>query len=211
MRANATEQSLADFLGALASASPAPGGGAAAALCGALAAALAAMVGRVAAGRDRSGADATDALVSSADLLVQRLATLVADDMRAYEGVMEARRSKEGPDAMQRALTRATETPLMMAKSSLEVLTLCGRLAPHARPRTASDLGVAAALAWGALEAAALTVRANLAELPDDRFTRTVESELADMLARAQTTREQVSGILARASPRLTSPFTGLP
>jgi len=143
-----------------------------------------------------------NALVASADVLIGRLAALVTDDMRAYEEVMEARRSNEGPDAMQRALTRATETPLTMAKSSLDVLTLCGSLAPHARPRTASDLGVAVALAWGALEAAALTVRANLAELPDDRFTRTVERELVDMLAQARATRERVSGILAERGRR---------
>ena len=90
----------------------------------------------------------------------------------------------------------------MMARRSRDVLTLSATIARHARPRTASDLGVAAALAGAALEAAALTVRANLAELMDDRFARTAELELVDMLAQARATRERVSEILAERGRR---------
>lgn len=197
-----TDASVSAFLDALASGTPAPGGGAAAALCGALAAALAAMVGRVAGGRDPSKAGELTGLVARADQLARQLAALVTEDMRAYESVVDARRSGMGPDAMQHALTRATETPLMMARSSREVLSLSETLAHHARPRTVSDLGVAAVLAWGALEAAALTVRANLADLSDAEFVRSAERELADVLAEAKGARERASDVLAGRSRR---------
>lgn len=197
-----TEEFLPAFLTALASAAPAPGGGAAAALCGALAAALVAMVGRVSAARDPSGTSEAGALVARADQLAQRLTRLVTEDMHAYEGVMAARRSGEGPDAMQRALARATEAPLMMARSSRDVLALCETVAPRARPRTVSDLGVAAALAWAALEAAALTARANLADVADARVARVGEAELADLLAQGRAARERMSEPMAGRARR---------
>jgi len=197
-----SEPSLSGFLGALASGAPAPAGGAAAALCGALAAALAAMVGRVAAARDAARTADLGVLVEKADQLARRLSTLVGDDTRAYEGVVAAGRSGEGAGAVQRALVHATETPLMMARSCRDVLVLSEALAAHARPRTASDLGVAAALAWGALEAAALTVRANLADVTDPGFARATERELTDLLAEAGAARERATATLASRGRR---------
>ena len=196
------EESLPAFLTALASAAPAPGGGAATALCGALAAALLAMVGRVTVGHDPSETGEMGPLVARADQLAQRLAELVTEDMHAYEGVMAARRSGEGGDAMQRALARATETPLMMARSSRDVLVLCEAVAARARPRTISDLGVAATLAWGALEAAALTARANLADVTDARFARVAQGELADLLAQGRAAHERLSDTIAGRANR---------
>ena len=197
MTSASSELSLSAFLGALASGAPVPGGGAAAALCGALAAALAAMVGRVAIARDAVKADEASVLVEKADQLAGRLSALVGEDVRAYEGVVVAGRSNEGAGAVQRALVRATETPLMMARGCRDVLVLSEALAADARPRTVSDLGVAAALAWGALEAAVLTVRANLADVTDAGFVRATERELMDLLAEAGASRERTTATLA--------------
>jgi len=186
-----------EFLTALGSGAPAPGGGAAASLCGALAAALVAMVCRVTAARDPSATSEVSASIARADELGQRLARLVTEDMDAYRRVVEARRSGGGPDAVQRALTRATEVPLMLVRDSRDVLALCESVAPRARASALSDLGVAAALAWGALESGVLTVRANLADVTAARFATVSEDELAALLAEGREARQRASETIA--------------
>jgi formiminotetrahydrofolate cyclodeaminase len=169
------------FLVALASADPSPGGGAAAALGGALAAALVAMVGRVTAARDPSIREEMSATALEADDLRERLTGLVTQDMDAYRGVLDARRSGQ-PGAAELAHTRATEVPLMIARDSQHVLAMCEATARRARRSTLSDLGVAATLAWAALEAGALTARTNLGDLRDVAFVEAAERELASLL-----------------------------
>ena len=197
-------QSVDAFLAALASGKPIPGGGAAAALSGALAAALVAMVGRVTAARDASVEAAANAIVTEADDLAARLARLVTEDMDAYRSVVEARRSGGGP-AMERALVRATEVPMALARRSRDVLALDETLAPVARKSALSDLAVAATLAWGALESGALTARANLADLPDADFARTSEDELRGLLDQGRALRlrllETIAARARRGSP----------
>jgi methenyltetrahydrofolate cyclohydrolase len=189
-----------EFLAALASGAPTPGGGAAAALCGAMAAALVAMVGRVTAARDSSVTGEMSAIVALADDLGGRLAGLMTDDMDAYRSVIEARRSGGGPEAIERALARATEVPMKLAAASRDVLALSETLAPLARRSALSDLAVAAALAWGALESGAATARANLAEVVDAELARSSETELTGLLANGQHTRHRLlETIRARA------------
>ena len=195
-------ESMHEFLTALGSGAPAPGGGAAASLCGALAAALVAMVCRVTAERDPSTASEVSPSMARADELWQRLAGLVTDDMDAYRRVIDARRSGGGPDAVQRALTRATEVPLMLARGSRDVLALCESVAPRARASALSDLGVAAALAGAALESGVLTARANLADVTDARFARASEDELAVLLAEGREARQRASETIASRTRR---------
>ena len=191
-----------EFLTALGSGAPAPGGGAAASLCGALAAALVAMVCRVTAERDPSTASEVSPSMARADELWQRLASLVTDDMDAYRRVIDARRSGGGPEAVQPALTRATEVPLMLARGSREVLALCESVAARARASALSDLGVAAALAGAALESGVLTARANLADVTDARFARASEDELTVLLAEGREARQRVSETIASRTRR---------
>ena len=196
-----------EFLAALASGAPTPGGGAAAALCGAMAAALVAMVGRVTAARDSSVTGEVSRIVAQADDLGGRLAGLVREDMDAYRSVIEARRAGAGTDAVQHALARATEVPMKLAAASRDVLALGETLAPLARRSALSDLAVAAALAWGALESGAVTARANLAEVADAGLARRSETELTGLLANGQHARHRLQEtIRARGGRSLASP-----
>jgi methenyltetrahydrofolate cyclohydrolase len=179
--ATRSAEPLQAFLVALASGDPTPGGGAAAALGGALAAALVAMVSRATAGRDPGARDEMTVIAMRADELRELLTGLVTQDMDAYRGLLDARRSRQ-PEAAERALRRATEVPLMVARDSQSVLTVCETAASRARASTLSDLAVAAALGWAALEAGALTARANLGDLQDAAFVEASERELARLL-----------------------------
>jgi formiminotetrahydrofolate cyclodeaminase len=158
-----TGGTIKDLLDRIASAGPAGGGGAAAALTGATAAALAALVAGVAARRAPDDPLLRD-IVSEADELRARMLGLIDDDVAAFGRVVEARRRTDAARAaaVRDALIGATEVPLQLAAASVRVLERCVAVLASARPSTVADLGVAAALASGALEGAALTARANL-------------------------------------------------
>jgi formiminotetrahydrofolate cyclodeaminase len=193
-------ESVQEFLAALASGAPTPGGGAAAALCGALAAALVAMVGRVTAARHSSVEGEASGIVAQADELGGRLTRLVTEDMNAYRNVIEARRS--GGRDFERALVRATKVPVRLATAGREVLALGEALAPLARRSALSDLAVASTLAWAALEAGAITARTNLGDVADGEFARMSESELSALLAEGQDARRRLLETIAARAGR---------
>jgi methenyltetrahydrofolate cyclohydrolase len=185
------------FLGELASASPAPGGGAAAALAGALGAALVAMVARVTVARDASAAPMMEEAVASADRLRATLTRLVTDDADAYRRLVQSRATPAGSARRADALRSATAVPLSISRNSREVLALCEAVAPRARASAVSDLGVAAALAWAALDSGATTVRANLKSVTDEEFREASEREVRTLLFDGEQVRGRVSRLVA--------------
>jgi formiminotetrahydrofolate cyclodeaminase len=188
------------FLTELASGSPLPGGGAAAALTGALAAALVGMVCRVAAGRDPSAPGRVE-VAAAADELGRRLMALMREDVAAYGRVLEVgglpadgRAAALGP-----ALVNATDVPLEVGKCTERVLALCDAVVQRAPSRTLGDLGVAASLAWAALEAGSLTARINLRDISDERYVRASLAELNRLAVEGAALRERISkGIAER-------------
>lgn len=191
--------SIESFLARLADASPTPAGGAAVALATATAAALVAMVARVALARTDE-APLRD-IADAADRARRQALALVSEDAEAYAAVVAARRARDGRDAaFAAALTRATEAPLAVARTSGMLLDLAAALAPRARPATRSDLGVAVALAHASLHGAAQTARANLHDVADGGFVERVEAELARIVETGDAARARVQASVGAAS-----------
>ncbi len=180
------ERSLSDLpvgalLDALAGATPAPGGGSAAALAGAMSAALTAMVAGLTVGRPRY-ADAQEemtAVLGRAEALRRALAAGADADTNAYLAVMAAYRLSKENDAqkaertaaIQAAMRRAAEVPLSVAEGCAELLDLAGRVPARGNPNASSDAAVAALLAGLHDElghAKGLAGAVHLGELTDD-------------------------------------------
>ena len=195
----------------LATSDPIPGGGSAAALAGAMGAALVQMVVALTAGRpaaaDHEGALAEigrAAMAAQSDLLA--LAEL---DAAAYDAVVSARRLPRGTELERQArdvqvamATReATMAPLDTARRAARVLELAERLAPIGNRNAISDVGVGALLAATALRGAGLNVRINLPYLAaNDPLRADAARELDNLLAgldeREHSIRETVAGRL---------------
>jgi formiminotetrahydrofolate cyclodeaminase len=203
---------LPTFLDALASGEPTPGGGSAAALAGALGAALAAMVANLTIGRKRYVEIDTQmqAVLREAETLRGRLTALVAEDANAYEQVRAAYRlPKESADdlaarsaAIQAAMQGASMTPLETMRACIAVLRLAEQAATLGNVNAATDGAVGALLAQAGLRGAALNVRVNLGGIDDRDFAAASEQEVASLLAEA----EAITGrILAAVEARLAS------
>jgi glutamate formiminotransferase/formiminotetrahydrofolate cyclodeaminase len=166
---------LDGWLDDLASAAPTPGGGSAAALAGALAAALVAMVGRLTTSRKAYAAVAREfaEITSIADRLRAQFRELVDRDARAYATVMEAYKLPKHTDdekhrrteAIDRALLDAARVPLETARAAAQLLLLARRAAEAGNKNAVCDAGVAALLAEGALRGAVYNVEINVRSL----------------------------------------------
>jgi methenyltetrahydrofolate cyclohydrolase len=166
------EHTANELLDRLASSDPTPGGGSAAALAGATAAALVAMVAGMT--RTRSGSEDDRRVLAEALAHATeegtRLRALIDEDARAYDAVIAARRLPKETDAekdrrrqaVSAALVQAAEVPMRTAEACLRVLRSAEIAAVHGNLNARSDAVTAAALAWAGLAGALENVRVNL-------------------------------------------------
>ena len=193
------ERTLRAFSDDLASSAAVPGGGSAAAYAGAMGAALAAMVGRIA--ERKATSEATTTLIAEADNLRADFIRLVDDDSAAYARVAEAMKLPKTNDdekrvrteRMQTALLAASRVPLEIAKTSRRLLDLCERTVERAASATVSDVGVGAFLAETALRGAALNVMINLASVKDAAQVKALSEDLDRAVDGADAQRKRIS------------------
>lgn len=183
--ANLTVAQLAERM---ASRDPVPGGGSAAALAGAMAASLVAMVAELTLGRTDADPEELGSIRDAARAHMRALLDLAQADAAAYAGVVAARRLPRDTDAQRgvrseavaAATAEAARIPLAAAARVADVAELTARIAPIGNPNAISDAGVAAHLAAAALKGALLNVRINLPYLPGDEALRaTAPAEMA--------------------------------
>ena len=173
------EMTLREFAEDLSSGKATPGGGSAAAYCGAISASLTAMVCNLTVG-NKGFENATPELKRIRDdaiVLRDRLLALSDEDSKAYEEVVRAYRTdpstieeEERLEMIQAALKKCTEVPFEVMELSLEALKLASMVAKKGNPRAISDVGVAALAASMALRGANLNVRINLSEIEDREY-----------------------------------------
>jgi len=206
-------ESLDEYTARLASDAPVPGGGSAAAVVGALGAALVAMVARICGANPKYEEYATDAhsIVAAADALRDELTAARGRDERAFAEVVAAQRlPKATPEeraartnALEAALRAAAEAPLEAAETALRVLHLAARVLKIPNRNLAGDAGCGAEFAFAALTACAYNVRVNHRYMRDEgaiaaqsEVLERYENEAAAMLAQVRTV---VNAALARS------------
>lgn len=193
-----------EFVEALASAAPTPGGGGASAYTGALASALASMVGNLTVGKKKYAAVeecVQSELVELADTR-RRLLELIGEDARAFEPLAAAYRLPRVTEeeaaaqqaALQAALVDACEVPLEIMRQCVEVVESCVFLARHGSVMALSDAGAAAVLAKAALQAASLNVVINIGSMADADRAASYRNDMEDLLAAGVPLADEVYG-----------------
>lgn len=178
MKAPWMEMTVRDFQTALASSSPTPGGGTAAAIALGQASALTVMVCDLTVGKDKwqDGWNvAEEAMVLSAKIM-RRAGELADEDSDAFDEVMASFKLPKNSDeevsirraAIRNATLKATEKPYETAELALELLKILPELASKGNSNAVSDVGVAGLLASAACKGALFNVDINLGSLPED-------------------------------------------
>lgn len=189
MTEHLTDLSCDAFTRALAAKVPAPGGGGAAALAGALAVALCSMAGNFTAGKPRFAAVESDVrrILAEGEGLRARLVALVEADAHAFEPLAQAYRiPADDPSRTARiedALRGACSVPIEIMRACARSLDLLEEMGEKGSRMMRSDVGCGAALAAGALRAAHLTVLVNTTSLAGDPVAAALEAEADGLLA----------------------------
>ncbi len=175
-----------DFADELSTDSPAPGGGSAAALMGALAASLDSMVANltVKKRKRRESWELMRELAPRAQEIKDRMLDAIDEDTMAFNAWMDAARS--GGD-VQAAVTRAIEVPLGVLELCSEMVGMASTLETSGMQSSVSDAGVAAAAAGAAATGAYYNVLINLPELDDAELA-------ASLRERAERALEECAG-----------------
>jgi formiminotetrahydrofolate cyclodeaminase len=194
------------FLDELASKASTPGGGSAAAIMGAMGAALASMVGNLTIGK--KGYEGVEPeikdLLAKTEALRTKLQGMVADDVDVFNQVMGAYGMPKDTDeqkaarseAIQAALKAATDVPLACARACAEVIDLCKPVAEKGNKNVISDAGVAVLAAYAALRSAALNVYINAPGIKDQAFVASRTGELDRILGGKDALMEEIYGIV---------------
>lgn len=208
------ELTVSEFLTRLASDAPAPGGGAVAALAGAQAACLVAMVARITMARRPDEAAGLGPTLARAEDLSREMVALVDRDTEAFLEVMSAYRLPKDdpgrPGAIRAALRRAAEVPLEVARRSVEGMGLARLTVERGIPSARTDAAVAALMARAALEGAALNVLVNLAALKDREFVEETMREVAELREKGQEAAALLDAVFAGLVEKLPEVKGGL-
>ena len=195
-----------DFIEELASPTPAPGGGSAAAFAGAMGASLVSMVAGLTIGKKKYSdvEKETKEILEHAESLRVELMQSVEDDAAAFEAVMGALKlPKETAEnqaartaALEMATMNAAHVPLHVAKDSVKVMALAVRCVEIANLNAISDAASGCAMAKAALTAAGFNVRINVNSLHDKSVGRHLLDELVALESQAATIHEKLTRLM---------------
>lgn len=205
---NWMDMTLRDFQAALASSSPTPGGGTAAAVALGQAAALTCMVTDLTIGKEKwqEGWQIAEDAQNAAIPLMGRAGQLATEDSDSFDAVMACfKMPKATPEEIEarrncirQSTLRASEVPFETATLALSLLRHLPDLAEKGNGNAASDVGVAALLASAAVKGALYNVEINLSSIPEDMGTH-MRKLSPDILEEARTlSRDSMKAVNSR-------------
>lgn len=190
------------FISDLSSSSPAPGGGGAAALVGAVGLALGTMVGNLTSGKKKYAdvQEDIERLIERSVALTERLEGLISEDAAAFEPLAAAYRLPSGTDeekkrkeeVMQAGLQGAARVPLEIARASVEALELLDEYALKGSRLAVSDAGCGAAFCGAAVRAAEYNVLINIRLMKDVKKRDCLAEELDSLVKKGAELEEKI-------------------
>lgn len=195
-----TELTVKDFLNKVAGSDPVPGGGSIAALNGAIASALAAMVANLTIGK-KNYADCEELMKQIAERAAGLKEEFVADvdrDSEAYDRVFACFKMPKATDeekaarsaAIQEATKFAAQVPMEVARRAYGLMDTIAQVARKGNQNAVTDACVAMMAARSAVLAALMNVRINLGSLKDKEFALAMQAE-ADGLEQQALAKEK--------------------
>ena len=180
------------FVNELASSAPAPGGGGAAALCGAIGVSLGNMVGELTVGKKKY-ADVEEemkALMAECTELKEEFLGLVDEDAECFEPLMAAYALPKGtPEeiqareaAIEENLNVACSSPLKIMKACCRAIDVIVKFAERGSLAVISDAGCGMAMCRAALEAASLNIFINTKAMKDRAQAEEINAKANEML-----------------------------
>ena len=189
--ANLKDLTVDEFVQITSSDEPAPGGGSVSALAGSLAAALAEMVARLTAGREKYAAAEEDMqkVLKEAAAIKDQLLEAIQKDSSSFEQYMQALSLPKNTEeekaarraAMQEGLKAAAQVPMSVARAAAQILPLAQTVVAKGNANAVTDGLVASMMARTAVLGALFNVKINLSSIKDEAFTQAMAQEAAKL------------------------------
>lgn len=196
------DMTIQTFLDELASKASTPGGGGAAAVSGAMGAALISMVANFTVGKKGHEADEEEVknILAKSEDLRARLTDAIDDDVVVFDRVMKSYGMPKETDEekaarateIQAALKEATDVPLECARLCREVINLSQPIAEKGNNNVISDAGVAVLAGYAGLRSAALNVYINIGGIKDTEFVDDRRKQLESLLDGMDSLKEEI-------------------
>jgi formiminotetrahydrofolate cyclodeaminase len=194
-----TKLSCEDFVEVLASKSPVPGGGGAAAMVAAIGVALGNMVGSLTVGKPKFADVEADVILlkEKSDALQQRFFDLCYQDAVVFEPLAVAygmpretdEEKAKKAEVMEACLREACKVPMAIMEACCEAIDIHQEFADKGTPIAISDVGCGVICCKSALQAASLNVFINTMSFQDRDYAETqnvkANAMLAEYLAKA--------------------------
>jgi formiminotetrahydrofolate cyclodeaminase len=200
--ADRPDRRVGEWLEALASSSPTPGGGAAAGVAAAMGAALIAMVGNLTVGKEDFAAveDRMRSLIDTAEAERAAFLELADRDAEAFQAVMASFQLPKDTDEakasrtlrIQEAYEGAAGVPLELARRAADLMELAEVATTAGNPHASSDGYSAGALLFAAARCAIANVRINAAGLKDEATARSLVDECDAIASRSDELLAQI-------------------
>jgi formiminotetrahydrofolate cyclodeaminase len=197
---------IEEYLAKTASGDPVPGGGSAAALNAALAAALMEMVARLTIGRKNFEAveEEMRAAAQKASLLRKKMIEEIDRDSEAYANVLGAfqlpketlEQKTERARAIEDALKKAALVPLGVAQTAVSLMEISRLVISLGNPNALSDGAAGLLAARMAARAALFNVRINLGSIKDEKFTDDLKMEVDRLEAEAEKKEKEILSLV---------------
>ncbi|NOY70097.1 MAG: cyclodeaminase/cyclohydrolase family protein [Deltaproteobacteria bacterium] len=186
------DKTCTDFIDVLASKSPVPGGGGAAAMGGAIGMALSNMVGNLTVGKKKY-ADVEDEvkdLLEQGKKVIADLESLVDKDAEVFEPLSRAyglpkntpEEVKFKAETMENCCKTACSVPMEIMRQAYEGIKIHARMGEIGTMIAISDVGCGVVFLKSALIAGQLNVIINLNAIKDQEFIETTKKEMETLL-----------------------------
>lgn len=195
---NLSGMTCREFCDELSIDSPAPGGGSAAALMGAVGAGLSSMVANLTVRnrKCRSSWEEMLELAPGAQNIKEYLLNAIDEDTRAFNHWMETARAKGD---VQAAVKGAVEVPLGVLEKALKVAEMAIALVERGMQSSLSDAGVAAAAALACATGAYYNVLINIPEIEDTAYRESTIARAEELLEETRRVASTVeNGVMAK-------------
>ena len=199
-------KNIKEFIEAIQSDDPTPGGGSVAATVGAMGGALTNMVGgltidkKIYAEVPEDKKKIMENNHKEIGEVVADLTAIVDADSTAFDGVMAAFKlpketdedKKKRSEAIQEGYKEALEVPFRCAEKCYKVLELQDVFADHGNINAITDVGVGTLWAYSGLEGELFNVTINLKSIKDEAYRKDMEEKVASLLAKGKETKEEL-------------------
>ncbi|MCQ2512770.1 MAG: cyclodeaminase/cyclohydrolase family protein [Lachnospiraceae bacterium] len=201
---NISEKTLPDFIEVLASKEAVPGGGGAAALCGAIGTALGNMVGSLTVGKKKY-ADVEEeiiALKAKSDALQKRFLELIDEDAKGFEPLSKAyglpattdEEKAHKAEVLEQCSKDACQVPMEIMECCAQAIDIIAEFAAKGSALAVSDAGCGATICKSAMFAASLNIFINTKGMADRDYAAALNEKALNMLHESGNKADEIFG-----------------